>query len=368
MVFNIQYRLVIFTNMENQNYNVLGVMSGTSLDGVDLAMITLIKEEKWKFDFIKCKTVPYPASWKQKLHSSILLQDVELASLNLDYTRYLSEVISDFVQENSLTEIDAVCSHGHTVKHQPENGFTLQIGNLPQLAEQLKLRVVCDFRVQDVELGGQGAPLVPIGDELLFGMYKYCLNLGGFANISMQWKGKRIAYDITAVNTVLNNYAEKLGKDFDAGGQIARSGSLNEELFQKLESLAFYAKRPPKSLGIEWVSGEVFPLLEKYEKDIPSLLHTYTHHIASQIAKEFDNNSDSEVLVTGGGAFNIFLMETLAKFTKTRLVVPGDEIINFKEALIFGLLGVLRLRNEINVLSSVTGAEKDHSAGMIYEV
>lgn len=368
LVFNIQFRLVIFTNMENQLYTIIGVMSGTSLDGIDMAIINFTKGEKWKFSFMKTATVPYPLSWKSKLASAIKLDDVELAGLNLDYTHYLAQVISSFIDQNDLTEVDAICSHGHTVKHEPENNFTLQIGNLPQLAEQLKKRVICNFRVQDVELGGQGAPLVPIGDELLFAEYKYCLNLGGFANISTRFKEKRIAYDICAVNTILNFYTKKLGEEFDAGGKIAKSGTLNAELLQKLDGLLYYKKNPPKSLGMEWVMAEVLPILKGYEEDIPSLLHTYTFHIASQIAKTLDNHPSSEVLVTGGGTFNTFLIERIKKMTKTKLIIPSAEIVNFKEALIFGLLGVLRMRDEINVLSSVTGAREDHSAGIIYEV
>lgn len=352
--------------MKKNEYEVVGIMSGTSLDGIDLAHIRFVKEKIWSFLILSAETVPYSSEWKDKLNLAIKLKDPELKDLNFEYTRYLAETISNFLRKNSITDLDAVCSHGHTVKHEPQNGFTLQIGNLPELAKWIGHKVVCDFRVQDVALGGQGAPLVPVGDELLFSNFRYCLNLGGFANVSSPIKTERIAYDICALNTVLNFYAEKNGVPYDDKGNIAASGKNNSGLFQKLETLSFYNLSPPKSLGIEWVHQEVFPLLNQYEADIASVLNTYTQHAASQISKNLDNDPASEVIVTGGGSFNEFLIQQIKERTQTQIVIPSEEIINFKEALIFGLLGVLKLREEINVLSSVTGAKKDHSSGVIF--
>ncbi|CAN5115469.1 anhydro-N-acetylmuramic acid kinase [soil metagenome] len=352
--------------MKNNEYKVLGVMSGTSLDGIDLAYITFQKEEQWSFNILKAETKAYEKDWKDKLSRGIALPPEELQILDEEYTAFLAEVIMEFIRKNSINDLDAICSHGHTIKHEPENGLTLQIGNLPELADITGHPVVCDFRVQDVALGGQGAPLVPVGDELLFEQYKYCLNLGGFANISTQAAGQRTAYDICAVNTVLNFYSEKLGFEYDRGGEIARTGSLNPDLLEELESLKFYKTSPPKSLGIEWVHKEIFPILEKYDDNIPSVLRTYIQHIALQISGEIGNNDSAEVLITGGGCFNIFLIQQIKKMTLTRLVIPSSELINYKEALIFGFLGVLRLRDEINVLKSVTGAETDHCSGEIF--
>ncbi len=279
---------------------------------------------------------------------------------------FFLKVISEFLSKNDIFEPDAICSHGHTIKHEPENGFTFQIGNLPALASNLGHTVVCDFRVQDVEMGGQGAPLVPVGDELLFGSYDYCLNLGGFANISTKPNGERVAYDICAVNTVLNFLSQKTGVPYDRDGEIAASGELNEKLLEELEKLPFYGLRPPKSLGIEWVSKYIFPLLERYENSIPSLLRTYTEHAAEMIANELRDSSEEKVLVTGGGAFNDFLIKEIQRRTKTEIVIPSAEVVNYKEALIFAFLGVLKLRGENNVMSSVTGASKDHSSGVIF--
>lgn len=354
--------------MKKNSYKVIGVMSGTSLDGIDMALITFERKNHWNFQIEVAETVAYPENWKQKLSTAIDLPKAELEVLNFMYTRYLAEVISEFINENEITALDAVCSHGHTVKHEPENGYTLQIGNLQLLNQMVKETVVCNFRVQDVKLGGQGAPLVPIGDRLLFQQYKYCLNLGGFANISSERGNKRIAYDICAVNTVLNFYAEKLGYDFDRDGRIAASGNINRKLLKELEELSFYKKIPPKSLGIEWVNATILPLLKDYEEDIPGLLNSYIHHVSLQIAANLDNDPASEVLVTGGGSFNTFLVEQIRKETVCRIVLPSAELVNYKEALIFGLLGVLKMRGEVNVLSSVTGAKEDHSSGVIYQV
>ncbi|MFO7719438.1 MAG: anhydro-N-acetylmuramic acid kinase [Gillisia sp.] len=352
--------------MKKNEYKVLGVMSGTSLDGIDLAYLEFNKQQHWEFQIIKAETIPYSSEWRKKLAQAINFNIEELKALDENYTSYLAEIISEFIKKHEIIALDAVCSHGHTVKHEPENGITLQIGNLPELAILTGQNVICDFRVQDVALGGQGAPLVPVGDELLFPQYSYCLNLGGFANISTSEGGKRIAYDICAVNTVLNYYAEKLGLQYDQDGDLARSGQLDPQLLEELEGLSYYKLPPPKSLGIEWVNKEVLPVLKKYESDIPSVLRTYCMHIALQISKELGNDAASEVLVSGGGCFNVFLIQQLKKMTSTKLVIPSIDIINYKEALIFGFLGVLRLREEINVFSSVTGAEQDHSSGMIY--
>ena len=353
--------------MKINKYKVLGVMSGTSLDGVDLALVQFSKESQWDFQILTAETIPYSAEWKKKLNEGLKCSYQELELLDEDYTGYLATIISDFISKHKVEDLDAVCSHGHTIKHEPENGFTLQIGNLPHIAQLIGTTVICDFRVQDVALEGQGAPLVPIGDELLFSEYNYCLNLGGFANISTKKEGKRIAYDICAVNTVLNYYADKLGFEFDEAGKIARSGTLIPDLLQQLEQLPFYSKASPKSLGIEWVNTNVFPILKNYEDEFPSILHTYCHHIASEIAKNIENNVDHKMLVTGGGAFNTFLMELIQQKMETKIHVPSSEIVNFKEAVIFGFLGVLKLREEINVLSSVTGAEYDHCAGLVFE-
>ncbi len=342
-------------------------MSGTSLDGIDLAELHLSVSEKsvWSFEIGIAETIAYPTIWKNNLQEAISYSKEKMKGFNKEYTVYLGEIILSFIEKHQLKNIDAVCSHGHTIWHQPENGMTLQIGNLPEIASIINQKVICDFRVQDVALGGNGAPLVPIGDRLLFNEYDYCLNLGGFANISFELEGKRIAYDISPVNIVLNVLAEKLGFPFDDKGKFASEGIVNNNLFQQLNTLKYYSENPPKSLGLEWVQENIFPLIEASEISILDKIATVTEHVAFQLANNFEESSS--VLVTGGGTFNSFLLQRIYFYKKLDLKVPSEKIIEYKEALIFGLLGILKLRNEVNCLASVTGAVRNHSSGIVFK-
>ena len=353
--------------MIQEKYNVIGVMSGTSLDGIDLAHLNFeIINGKWKFQILESETIGYSKDWINQLKIAVGFSESELLELNKKYTLLLGNTISDFISKHSIENIDAVCSHGHTILHQPKIGITLQIGNLPEIAKICKQKVVCDFRVQDVQLGGQGAPLVPIGDRLLFPDADYCLNLGGFSNISFEEKGSRIAFDISPVNTVLNYYANQLGMEYDDKGTISSSGNSNSQLLNELNELEFYSLIHPKSLGYEFVKEIILPIIERYEISIEDKLATFTEHIAYQIGLTLFNKK-SKLLITGGGAYNDFLIGRIQYYLKeTSLLIPERKIIEFKEALIFGLLGVLKLRDEINTLNSVTGASKDHSSGKIY--
>ena len=352
--------------MFKENYNVIGVMSGTSLDGVDLAYIKFNNSGRWTFEIFQSETVSYSEEWLAKLKNAIHFNPSELEELNVSYTKLLASIISEFISKNHLAEIDAVCSHGHTILHQPQNGFTLQIGNLPIIRDLVNQTIVCDFRVQDVQLGGQGAPLVPIGDELLFSEYDYCLNLGGFSNVSFNENGNRIAFDISPVNTVLNFYASELGFPYDDAGNLAKSGNVNQDLLKQLNDLEFYALPYPKSFGMEFVNAEILPLMHSFSIDVKDKLRTFVEHIAVQISK-ICSKPNAKLFVTGGGAYNRFLIERLRNYLPTtKVIIPDDKTIQFKEALIFGFLGVLRLRNEINVLSSVTGASKNHSSGVVF--
>ncbi|MEL1242569.1 anhydro-N-acetylmuramic acid kinase [Flavobacterium flavipallidum] len=353
--------------MTKEFYNLIGVMSGTSLDGVDLAHIQFeIKNNQWSFQILESETVPYSDDWVKKLKSAVDFSKAELDILNQNYTQLLSTIIANFIENYQITNLDAVCSHGHTILHQPQNGFTLQIGNLPEIATLTQQKIVCDFRVEDVQLGGQGAPLVPIGDRILFSEYDYCMNLGGFSNVSFEENGKRIAFDISPVNTVLNFYADQLGLNYDDKGKISSTGKIHSELLNKLNNLDFYKQQHPKSLGFEFVKETVLPLMESYKISIENKLRTFTEHIAIQTALALPKKQGS-LFITGGGAYNDFLIFCIQKqLPKMSVVIPEKKILEFKEALIFALLGVLKLRNEINVLSSVTGAKEDHSGGYIY--
>ena len=293
----------------------------------------------------------------------MLQNSQKIKAVEEDYVNLVAKFILDF--KSDLEGVDFVSSHGHTVFHQPDQGFTLQIGNTPQLSKGIGLPLICDFRSQDVELGGQGAPLVPVGDLHLFKSYSCCLNLGGFANVSLPQKAQVIAYDICAVNTVLNVLANEKGLEYDSEGNLAKAGNLISELLNALEALEYYQKKAPKSLGIEWVNEQIFPLLEKYRTiSVEDRIHTYTQHIAKQIGSTF-LDSDS-VLITGGGAKNDYLISLLNQFSKAKFSIPDPLVVDFKEALIFAFLGLLRIENQVNCLSCVTGASADHSSGNIF--
>lgn len=344
-------------------YYVLGLMSGTSLDGLDLAYVRLrFAYKQWTYKIIHAKTIEYSEEWREKLNSAIELDDTALQNLDEEYSSYLAELTKNYIFENNLDKLDLIASHGHTIKHLPDEGITYQIGNTASFGEAFQVPVVCDFRTQDVALGGQGAPLVPIGDEYLFSEYNYCLNLGGIANISYEKDGKRMAYDIAPANIVLNYYANKLGQAYDKFGRFAMDGKLDQETLNKLNSLEYYKQEAPKSLGKEWVFGEVLPILENSNLKVRDILHTYCQHLATQINQQVE--ADKRVLITGGGAYNKFLIGLLDEKVKWR--IPEEDLVAFKEALIFALLGVLRFRNQNNCLASYTGASKDHSSGKIY--
>ena len=352
--------------MIKDEYNVIGVMSGTSLDGIDLVYAKFCLNETWSFEIVHAETVEYPSNWYEALKELVNTPIEELKAIDTNYTEYLAKVIKNFIIKYQIKNIDAICSHGHTALHQPENKLTYQIGNRPFLAELLKETVVCDFRVQDVELGGQGAPLVPIGDELLFSEFDFCLNLGGFANVSTNFNRNRIAYDICPVNIVLNHYIRKLGLNYDDEGKIASEGMISVKLLNQLNAIEFYKETYPKSLGLEWVNNTVFPLIDTFKLEIQDVLKTFVEHIAIQIASEINKKNTGSVLITGGGVYNIYLMDRIEAHSIQKIIVPKNEVVEFKEAVIFGFLGVQKLRNEVNCLSSVTGAIKDHSSGKIF--
>ena len=346
-----------------KTYFAIGLMSGTSLDGLDICYAKFQNITNWEFEILKTETIPYSIEWKNRLQNAILLSAEDLLALDKEYGFYLGEKTQEFISKNNITDLDFIASHGHTVFHQPQRKFTLQIGDGRAIKLTTKKPVIYDFRSQDVLMGGNGAPLVPIGDELLFSQYDACLNLGGFSNISLQKNHQRIAFDISPVNVVLNYFAEKLGKNYDENGDFARNGAINFKILEELNALTFYQKPAPKSLGVEFVNSEIFPLLK--DETPGNIIATFTEHIAEQIAKVFNDNQLKTVLVTGGGTFNTYLLEKIRGKSQTELIVPDENIINFKEALIFAFMGVLRLRNEVNVLCSATGSSENHCSGIL---
>ncbi len=351
--------------MKSYEFTVLGVMSGTSLDGIDMAIVKFIKSKQWSFELLKATTIAYPKVWELKLKTAIALDEKERRLLDEEYTYFLGEKIDSFVSDFPHYSIDFVSSHGHTVLHEPQYQMTYQMGNLPSLAKQLQRKIICDFRTADVALKGQGAPLVPGAEIHLFSSFDACVNLGGFANISHLKGPKQRAYDICAVNVVLNFLANKLGLDFDRDGNLARSGKNIPTFLSALNALPFYGKPAPKSLGIEWVNATLHPLLDSFDAHkVEDLLHTYGQHIVSEIARNLPKNG--QVLFTGGGAFNVYLMEQIQHVSTAEIVLPSENIIAYKEAIVFAFLGVLRHLDQPNCFSRFTGSSIDHSSGNIF--
>ena len=350
--------------MENRHYKIIGLMSGTSLDGLDICYVDFKYDGKWSYEILKADSVTYPDELKRKLAGAQSMTALEYALLHSDYGLYLGVQVKAFMDRYGVRPV-AIASHGQTIFHQPSVKFTSQIGSGAGIAAATGVDTICDFRTTDVALGGQGAPLVPVGDRNLFPEYDYCLNLGGFSNISFDGGEKRIAYDISPVNYVLNHYMRAVGKEYDKDGETARSGRVDEALLQKLNDLDFYHKSGPKSLGREWVESEVFPLLEESGLPLADKLCTFVEHAAEQIAL---NVEGGKVLVTGGGALNKYLVERMqANTPEAQYVVPDELTVNFKEALIFAFLGALYLSDRPSCLSSVTGAVRDNIGGCLYK-
>ncbi|MEZ4809099.1 MAG: anhydro-N-acetylmuramic acid kinase [Allomuricauda sp.] len=354
-----------------KTYKVLGLMSGTSLDGLDMAYCHLWEENgHWRFSIENTMDIPYTDTMREYLKNAIYLSEEEHGQLHRDYGTWLGEQSKNFIEEQEL-DVDFIASHGHTSHHRPEDGFTFQLGAGQLLANVSGKQVVCDFRTKDVSLGGQGAPLVPIGDRLLFHEYDFCLNLGGISNVSFEKDGVRIAYDIGLANMPLNHITQKMGLAYDENGKRARSGKLDKILLQKLNGLAYYQLPYPKSTGYEWFTAEIVPLIETSQASDADLLHTFIHHNCEQIASEihkYVSKTQNRLFVTGGGALNQFFTDTLKeKLSSTvQVVIPDKTLIAYKEALVFALMGVLRLKDEINVLRSVTGARIDSCSGEVY--
>lgn len=353
------------TKLHNKNtINAIGVMSGTSLDGLDIAAVEFhIEDGKWSFNLVEAHTISYTKEWEKRLKTAPELSGEELTELHSTFGNFVGEQINNFLQKTNFAP-DLIASHGHTVFHQPDKGYTLQIGNGANIATLTNALCICDFRIGDVALGGQGAPLVPIGDKLLFSDYDYCLNLGGFANISYNENGKRLAYDNCPVNYILNHLAARFGLTYDKNGELGRKGNIHDELLEKLNGIPYYQQTAPKSLGREWVQNEFFPVLNKFDISDSDKLRTVYEHVAIQLSKAVSGKG--KMLITGGGALNSFLIERIKAQTTCEIVIPSKAIIDFKEAIIFAFLGVLRLKDINNCLASVTGAAKDSSGGVVF--
>ncbi len=346
--------------------NVIGVMSGTSLDGLDIVLCRFCKTGgQWMYNILRSKTIDYPAAMEKQLLHAHQLQGDALTMLDKAYGAFIGNSINNFLKDCS-EQVHLIGSHGHTVFHDPAQKLNLQVGDGNMIAAITGITTVYDFRSLDIALNGQGAPLVPAGDELLFGEFDYCINLGGFANISFKQDNKRVAFDICPVNTVINKYSRLLGYPFDEDGHLAGKGNINQHILEKLNAIAYYQKLPPKSLSREWLENTFFTLLDAESFTPEDILRTVYEHIAMQVKVALDNEAiGDKVLVTGGGAFNDFLMELIREKTSKNIIIPEDKLVEHKEAIIFAFLGLLRYNKEVNCLASVTGAERDSCSGVV---
>jgi anhydro-N-acetylmuramic acid kinase len=352
-------------------YNIIGVMSGTSMDGLDLAFVNFFKKESaWDFDLVCATTYPYPESLQASLSHSKNLSALEMIALDLKLGTFIGEKINAFISENELNKsaIDAVASHGHTVFHQPEKRLTLQIGHGQEIARTTGIETICDFRTKDVLFGGQGAPLVPVGDRDLYAHKYNCqafINLGGFANISIIRGQEVSAFDISACNLLLNRYAEKLGHTYDKNGALGRKFRFEDpSLLAKLKALPYYQKEAPKSLGTEWLEQVFLPAFESQNYSSEQHLSLAYQHVSDQISDQLRKNKLNQVFLSGGGAKNNYLIDLIREKTHAELIIPDTASIDFKEAVVFAYLGLLFLENEPNCLSSVTNAQKDVVGGV----
>ncbi|RLD83723.1 MAG: anhydro-N-acetylmuramic acid kinase [Bacteroidetes bacterium] len=359
-----------------KEYTVVGIMSGTSLDGMDIVLCNFKEiNDTWNFKILKAKTYDYDENWKNRLKKSAELSGFELIKLHKEYGKYTGELVNRFLK-GIIQKTDLIASHGHTVFHIPEQQLNFQLGDGAIIAATTGINTVNDFRTLDIALNGQGAPLVPIGDYFLFNKYDSCINLGGFANISFENDEKQqIAYDICPINIIANELAQTTGIEYDKGGELGKKGKVNSSLLESMNGLEYYRQLPPKSLGQEWVEEVIKPLIEKSTISINDKIRTVYEHASMQIAesingniKESDEAKKSLILFTGGGTHNDFLMDLIKAKSEASIIIPAKEIIDYKEALIFAFLGILRLRREVNCLSSVTGAKADNSGGIIHRV
>lgn len=356
-------------------YRVIGIMSGSSLDGLDIAFVQFDEQSgKWDYEILEAECLPYSPEWISKLRTAVDLSARDYMLLDAEYGHYIGKQVMAFIDNHQLHyKIALISSHGHTTFHLPPH-MTGQIGHGSAIAAETGLPVVTDLRAVDVALGGQGAPIVPMGEKLLWKDTEMFLNIGGIANLSLN-SSRYLAYDICPANRVLNMLAATQGLEYDKGGAIAASGSVDEQLLKKLNAQEYYQRPYPKSLANDYGTDVIFPMLHQAGLGNNDLLATYSEHIATQVSTAVEKHLAEisspmpKIMVTGGGAFNDHLMDRLrAHLEPMRVVVecPDAKLVNYKEALIMGLLGVLRWREDPTTLASVTGASRDSIGGALW--
>jgi anhydro-N-acetylmuramic acid kinase len=357
-------------------YKVIGLMSGSSLDGLDIAFVEFDESGgKWSFTILASECYAYNDEWGQRLKDASSLNALDYLLLHSAYGHYLGGQVNKFIEAQNLQfKVALIASHGHTVFHFPQQKMTAQLGDGAAIAATTSLPVVSDLRALDIAFGGQAAPIVPIGEKYLFPDFDLFLNIGGIANLSVKKEDAFIAFDVCPANRVLNSLAAKVGKDHDANGEMASIGNVNQNLLDKLNELSYYKQPAPKSLDNSFGANEVYSLIKSFGLTHNDSLRTYVEHIVVQIRESIVANhkpqtTNAKLLVTGGGAFNTFLMERLnteLNIIGIKAIVPDRQIVEFKEAIIMALIGVLRWRQEYTTLPSVTGAGRGSIGGALW--
>jgi len=366
--------------MSAKTYHAIGLMSGSSLDGLDIAFCKFEVENNnistWKL--LKAETIPFAEMWQSRLAHLPQQSALIYAKTHTYFGHYMGELVIDFMSRNNILP-DFIASHGHTIFHHPDKRMTAQIGDGGALAATTGLKVIADFRTQDIAIGGEGTPLAPAADKYLFGGYDFYLNIGGIANVSCNVNGKMIAFDIGGANQILNGLAHLVDQEYDAGGKIAANGEIVNVLLQEVNSMDYFSKKYPKSLDNQWVIQNLLKKYREYPESVENRMRTAVEQLAEQtvssvlqiIENEGLTNKQYRMLATGGGVFNSFLMQRMQILFKEKIdleiVIPKQEIIEFKEAILMALLGVLRMENMPNCLASVTGASRDTVGGAIYQ-
>lgn len=362
-------------------YKVLGLMSGSSLDGLDIAYCSIDWEENQvkKWVLLESATLDFSDMWKSRLRNLPSQNGLIFAKTHTYFGHYMAELVEQFIKQNNLKEIDFIASHGHTIFHNPDQRISIQIGDGAALAAKTGITTICDFRTQDIALDGEGAPLAPLADQYLFKGYDFYLNIGGIANLSANINNRWVAMDCCPANQVLNALAQELGAEYDDNGNWASQGTIDQTLLEQAANFDFYTQAYPKSLGNEWIRQHILPLYLAASSSWQDKLATACEHIAIEIAnciqqilqKESPTKETYKVLVTGGGAFNQYLMETINAYCNQHhnieLFLPDASIINFKEALLMALLGVMRMEKKPNSLKTITGAKKNTINGAVYQ-
>ena len=367
--------------MASKTYYVLGLMSGSSLDGLVIAYCNITwdgdRVTHWKL--LESETLPFSDKWKNRLRELPNQNGLIFAKTNTYFGHYMGGLVNEFIENYRIKELDFIASHGHTIFHDPEHRISIQIGDGAALASQTGYTTICDFRTQDVAMDGEGAPLSPLADRYMFHNYDFYLNIGGIANVSANTGNDNwVAMDCCAANQVLNLLAEELGSEFDNNGSFASRGSVNEKLLGQVSDFSYYSNPYPKSMSNGWIREKIIPLYREAECSSEDKLATACEHIAIEISNSIQDIINKEgfirtsykMLLTGGGVFNNYLVQTIHAYCNRSLdidlLMPDASIINFKEAMLMALLGVLRVEKVPNSMKAITGAKMDTINGAIH--